>query len=50
MAIHYPNDNSQYTKERRMRRAYISDRHEPATYLKDMSLNANLELGDFGTC
>ena len=37
------------TKEREMRRV-MSNRSGIAAYLKDMTLNANLELGDLGTC
>ncbi len=33
-----------------MRRVFMSNQNEFAIYLEDMTLNANLELGDFGTC
>jgi hypothetical protein len=33
-----------------MRRAFMSIHKEIATYPKDMTLNANVELGDFGAC
>ena len=33
-----------------MRRAFMSNQSGIATYLEDMTLNANVELGDFGTC
>ncbi len=50
VAISYPIENSQSTKEREMRGAYISKQNRIASYLEDMTLNADLELGDFGTC
>lgn len=33
-----------------MRRAFVSTQEGIATYLKDMTLDANFELGDFGAC
>jgi hypothetical protein len=33
-----------------MRPAFMSTREVIATYLKDMTLDANLELGDSGAC
>ena len=33
-----------------MRGAFMSTREVITTYLKDMTLDANLELGDFGAC
>ena len=33
-----------------MRRAFMSIQKGIPTYLEDMTLNANVELGDFGAC
>ena len=33
-----------------MRRAFMSIQKGIATYSEDMTLNANVELGDFGAC
>ncbi len=33
-----------------MRPAFMSTREVITTYLKDMTLHANLELGNFGAC
>ena len=33
-----------------MRTGFMSTREVITTYLKDMTLYANLELGDFGAC
>ena len=38
------------TKENEMRRAFMSIQKGSSTYLKDLTLDANLELGDFGAC
>jgi hypothetical protein len=33
-----------------MRRAFMSMQKGTATYSEDMTLHANVELGDFGAC
>jgi hypothetical protein len=33
-----------------MRRAFVSIQEGIATYSEDMTLNENVELGDFGAC
>ncbi len=33
-----------------MRRAIISIQQRPATYVEDMTRNANVKLGDFSPC
>jgi len=49
-AISYTLDSSRSTKEKDMRRAFISIQMAIATYSKDMTLAANVELGDLGAC
>jgi hypothetical protein len=50
VAFCYHPDNSRSTKEREMRRAFMSIQKGIASYVEDMTLNENVELGDFGAC
>jgi hypothetical protein len=43
-------DGSRSIKEQEMRRAFMSILQGTVTHTKDMTLDANLELGDFGAC